>query len=61
MSDAAWTALALVLILEGLLPFISPGAWRRVFSEMLQMRDGQIRFFGLVCLVAGLGLWWAMA
>ena len=60
MSDSIWAALALVLILEGLLPFISPGAWRRVFSEMLQMRDGQIRFFGLICLFAGAGLWWAM-
>ena len=58
MSDSVWAALALVLILEGLLPFISPGAWRRVFSEMLQMRDGQIRFFGLLCLVAGATLWW---
>ncbi|QCB45262.1 DUF2065 domain-containing protein [Hydrogenophaga sp. PAMC20947] len=61
MSDTVWAALALVLILEGLLPFISPGAWRRVFSEMLQMRDGQIRFFGLICLVAGASLWWAVA
>jgi uncharacterized protein len=58
LSDSLWAALALVLILEGLLPFISPGAWRRVFSEMLQMRDGQIRFFGLLCLVAGATLWW---
>ena len=61
MSDSLWAALALVLILEGLLPFISPGAWRRVFSEMLQMRDGQIRFFGLLCLVAGATLWWLVA
>lgn len=61
MSDSVWAALALVLILEGLLPFISPGAWRRVFSEMLQMRDGQIRFFGLICLLGGAGLWWAVS
>ncbi len=61
MSDTVWLALAFVLILEGLLPFVSPGAWRRVFSEMLQMRDGQIRFFGLVCLVAGASLWWVVA
>ena len=60
MSDSVWAALALVLILEGLLPFISPGAWRRVFSEMLQMRDGQIRFFGLICLLAGAVLWWVV-
>ncbi|MEX1166641.1 MAG: DUF2065 domain-containing protein [Hydrogenophaga sp.] len=61
MSDTLWAALALFLILEGLLPFISPGLWRRVFSEMLQMHDGQIRFFGLICVCAGTGLWWLVA
>jgi uncharacterized protein len=58
MADLLWPALALVLILEGLLPFISPGAWRRVFSEMLRMRDGQIRFFGLCSIGLGVLLWW---
>ena len=58
MSDTLWAALALFLMLEGLLPFLSPGLWRRVFSEMLQMRDGQIRFFGLICLVLGAAIWW---
>ena len=44
---------ALVLILEGLLPFLSPGAWRRVFERALQMSDAQIRLLGLSSLVAG--------
>jgi uncharacterized protein len=57
-SDVFWPALALVLVFEGLMPLVAPGAWRRVFTEMLKMRDGQIRFFGLVCLVSGLALWW---
>ena len=48
-------------MLEGLLPFISPGLWRRVFSEMLQMQDGQIRFFGLIGLCVGAGLWWLVS
>ncbi|AOW13270.1 hypothetical protein LPB72_06565 [Hydrogenophaga crassostreae] len=60
MSDTLWAALALFLILEGFLPFVAPGLWRRVFSEMLQMSDGQIRFFGLVCLVIGATSWWLM-
>jgi uncharacterized protein len=47
------SALALVLILEGLLPFLNPGAWRRVFERALQMTDGQIRLLGLSSLVAG--------
>ena len=55
-SDALWLALALVFVLEGLLPFVSPGAWRRMFEQVLQLDDGQIRFFGLCAIVAGLGL-----
>lgn len=58
LADVVWPALALVLIFEGLLPFVAPGTWRRVFSEMLRLRDGQIRFFGLICLFSGVALWW---
>ncbi|MCU0761465.1 MAG: DUF2065 domain-containing protein [Hydrogenophaga sp.] len=58
MGELVWAALALVLILEGLLPFLAPGAWRRMFTEMVKLKDGQIRFFGLVCLVLGCLLWW---
>jgi uncharacterized protein len=58
MGELLWPALALVLILEGLLPFIAPGAWRRVFSEMIRMQDGQIRFFGLCSIGLGVLLWW---
>ena len=61
MSDLLWPAVALVLIFEGLLPFIAPSAWRRVFTQMLQLQDGQIRFFGLLCVLSGLLLWWAVA
>ncbi|MBZ0225779.1 MAG: DUF2065 family protein [Comamonas sp.] len=53
MTDAFWTALAFVLILEGLMPLLAPSAWRRVFTQMLQLRDGQIRFCGLVSLLVG--------
>ncbi len=57
-ADAFWLALALVLIFEGLLPFIAPGVWRRMFSEILKLQDGQLRFFGLLSLVTGFLLWW---
>jgi uncharacterized protein YjeT (DUF2065 family) len=50
------SALALVLILEGLLPFLNPGAWRRVFERALQMSDDQIRLLGLSSLAAGVVL-----
>ena len=54
--DVAFSACALLLIAEGLLPFVSPGAWRRVFERALMMSDGQIRFLGLVSVLAGLAV-----
>ncbi|MCV2363768.1 DUF2065 domain-containing protein [Paucibacter sp. DJ1R-11] len=53
-GNSLLTALALMLVIEGLLPFLSPAAWRQVFSRMLAMSDGQIRFVGLLSLLAGL-------
>lgn len=60
MGDLIWPALALVLVFEGLLPFIAPTTWRRIFTEMLRLQDGQIRFFGLLCVLSGLLLWWTV-
>lgn len=50
------TALGLVLILEGLLPFLGPSTWREVFTQVAKMSDGQIRFMGLGALLLGLFL-----
>jgi uncharacterized protein YjeT (DUF2065 family) len=44
-SDLLWSALALMLVLEGLFPFLSPNGWRQTFLKLLQLRDGQLRFF----------------
>lgn len=53
------TALALVMVIEGLMPLISPGRWREVFSRILALSDGQIRFIGLASIALGLvGLLW---
>jgi len=54
--DLLFGAVALMLVLEGLLPFFSPTAWRGVFERVTQMSDGQIRFLGLASMLAGLGL-----
>ncbi len=54
MSDLALGALALVLVLEGLLPFVSPRLWRQVFERATQLSDGQIRFLGLTSMLVGL-------
>ena len=60
-SDTFWTALALVLVLEGLFPFISPGGWRRTFQRLLELQDGQLRFFGLCSILGGLVMLWLLA
>jgi uncharacterized protein len=56
--EAYWgsllAAFALMLILEGLLPFLSPSAWREAFRRLTEMSDGQIRFIGLSSMIAGL-------
>jgi len=47
-------ALALMLILEGILPFLAPTLWRDTFRRITQMTDGQIRFVGLSSMLVGL-------
>lgn len=47
-------AFALMLIIEGLLPFLVPSAWRQAFRKLTEMSDGQIRFIGLSSMIAGL-------
>ena len=54
MTDWLLGALALMLVLEGLLPFFSPRAWRQVFERATRMSDGQIRFIGLTSMLIGL-------
>lgn len=58
---ALMLAVALVLVLEGLLPFLSPASWRKVFEQVLRMSDGQIRFLGLSSMLAGLLLLYFLA
>jgi len=59
VDGSTWlAALGLALILEGLLPFIAPSAWRQAFTQLMQMADGQLRFFGLVAVGGGLLLLW---
>jgi uncharacterized protein YjeT (DUF2065 family) len=53
MGDVLVGALALMLVFEGLLPFLRPAAWRQMFERALQLSDGQIRFIGLASMLAG--------
>lgn len=54
MSDVLLMALALMLVIEGILPFLLPGTWRETFQRLIEMSDGQIRFIGLTSMLAGL-------
>jgi uncharacterized protein len=54
MSNALLAALAIVLLLEGALPFAAPRLWRDTFRRLIEFHDGQIRFMGLVAIVLGL-------
>jgi uncharacterized protein len=56
MTDLLLGAVALMLVLEGLLPFLSPKRWRSMFERATQMSDGQIRFIGLTSMLVGLTL-----
>ena len=53
MSKMLLTALALVLVIEGVLPFLIPAFWREAFRRLTEMSDGQVRFLGLSSMVAG--------
>ncbi|QXZ08327.1 DUF2065 domain-containing protein [Comamonas sp. Y33R10-2] len=46
-------AMGMVLVLEGLLPLLAPKQWRQMFMQLMQLKDGQLRFYGLLCIAAG--------
>jgi uncharacterized protein YjeT (DUF2065 family) len=54
MASTFLLAFALMLIVEGLLPFLAPSLWRDAFRRITQLTDGQIRFFGLTSMLIGL-------
>lgn len=56
MGDLLLGAVALMLVLEGLLPFVSPSRWRSMFERATRLSDGQIRFIGLSSMLIGLVL-----
>ncbi len=49
-------AMGLVLVLEGVLPFLAPRLWRDTFRKLLELSDGQLRFMGLFSMLMGLGI-----
>jgi len=54
LGNSLWAAFALMLVIEGLLPFLLPAVWRETFRRLTEMTDGQIRFVGLSSMLVGL-------
>jgi len=54
VADNLLVAVALMLVIEGVLPFAAPKMWRETFRRVTEMSDGQIRFIGLASMSAGL-------
>lgn len=56
MWDDLLRALALVLVIEGLMPFAFPGRWRQILLRMASLDDKQMRTAGLIAMIAGIVL-----
>lgn len=56
MGNTLLMAFALMLVIEGVLPFVAPATWRETFLRLAQMADGQIRFIGLSSMLIGVVL-----
>ena len=53
VSNTLLTAFGLMLVIEGILPLLLPQAWRETFKRMIEFKDGQLRFVGLMSIVGG--------
>ena len=50
------TAVALLLVIEGMLPFIGPGRYKQLVAQIARLGDNQLRTFGLTSMIVGLVL-----
>jgi uncharacterized protein YjeT (DUF2065 family) len=60
LPETLGMAIGMVLLIEGLLPFLSPAMWRRFIQQMVGLSDGQIRFIGLSGMLLGTLIFWAL-
>ena len=58
MGDSLLAAFALVLVVEGLLPFAAPRLWRESFRKLVELTDGQLRFVGMASILLGVAGFW---
>ena len=60
MAASLFIAFGLVLILEGIVPLLFPAMWKETFRRITGLEDGQLRFIGLMAVVAGIAVLLAM-
>ncbi|HEY3432300.1 MAG TPA: DUF2065 domain-containing protein [Rhodocyclaceae bacterium] len=58
MGTTFFLALGLMLVVEGMMPFLAPKVWRETFRRVIEFKDGQLRFMGLSSMIIGLLLLW---
>jgi hypothetical protein len=56
VTEVLFAGFALMLVIEGILPFLAPRLWRETFRNLIELKDGQLRFAGLASMIAGLVL-----
>jgi uncharacterized protein len=61
VSDTLLAALALVLVVEGLMPLLAPRLWRESFRRLVALSDGQLRFIGLISILIGVAGYWLLS
>lgn len=54
LSHSLWVGMALMLVIEGILPFLNPAAFKRTLLQMATMQDSQLRKVGLLSMLLGL-------
>jgi hypothetical protein len=54
VQDYWLIGLALMLVIEGIMPFLFPELWRETFRKLVMLSDGQLRFVGITAMLAGL-------
>ena len=56
MDDLWLIAVGMMLVFEGIIPFLFPKQWRQTFERITRFNDGQLRFFGLAALLSGMAV-----
>jgi len=58
LANSLLVAVSLMLVLEGILPFLYPQRWRRLVAQLAQISDANMRLLGLLSMLLGLALLW---